>query len=206
MPDLLHLNTTKRLRRFVPLISASLLALSYLPSASALCLFGSIKGESQDFKNSYWESVEKSPGRTVKQVTQQCTLAAAAEKQGVTDAYLELCRTGQLTGGNRLFAERLLSNPLWFGNIAARWNPPKSSDQSAQAWLTWSVTNSDNPQGFKEDCGWYVAKTAENRDATLLGSRIEHHRKLMFSQCMTQNQMREVVPTKPYTQCKSIGW
>jgi len=174
--------------------------------ASALCPFGTTEGTLQDFKNSYWRSTEKKPAKTNEQVLEECTHAADAEKQRLSEAYLQLCKTGHISGQNQLFAQKLLGNPLYSDFATAKAASQPRSEDSAEAQLRWSVTNSDNPQTFKENCGYYIEKNAVQRPNTLLGGRVERYREQFFKQCMAKNHMALIVPRTEFSQCKSIGW
>lgn len=183
---------------FVPFFSLS--------CASALCPFGSTEGTVPDFENSYWISTEKKPAKTDKQVLEECTNAADAEEQRLSQAYLQLCKTGHITGENRLFAQKLLGNPLYSGFTTAKAAPQHRSDDSAEAQLRWSVTRSDNPQGFKENCGYDIEKNAAQWPNTLLGLQVGLYREQVFKQCMAINHMTLVVPTTSFSKCDGISW
>ena len=177
-----------------------------LGCASALCPFGSTEGTVPDFKNSYWISTEKKPAKTNEQVLEECTHAADAEEQRLSQAYLQLCKTGHITGENQRFAQKLLGNPLFSVSTTAKAAPQHRSDESAEAQLRWSVTYSDNPQNFKEFCGYYVEKNAAERSGTMLGLQVGRYKEQVFKQCMAENHMALIVPRTEFSQCKLIGW
>jgi len=68
------------------------------------------------------------------------------------------------------------------------------------------VTYSDNPQNFKEICGYYVEKNAAERSSTMLGLQAGRYKEQVFKQCMAENHMALIVPKTEFSQCKSIGW
>lgn len=177
-----------------------------LGCAGALCPFGSTEGTVQDFKNSHWRSTEKKPARSNEQVLEACTQAADAEEQHLSQAYLQLCKTGHVTGENQLFAQKLLGDPFLSGFTPADTAPQHRPDDSAEAQLRWSMSESNNPRGLKEDCSYYTEKNAAQRRNTMLGWRVGIYREQFFKQCMAKNHMVLIVPTKSYTQCKMIGW
>ncbi|WP_455820711.1 hypothetical protein [Pseudomonas cerasi] len=183
---------------FVPIFSSG--------CASALCPFGSTEGTVQDFEKSHWISTEKKPAKTDKQVLEECTNAADAENQRLSQAYLQLCKHGHITGENQLFAQKLLGNPLYAGFITAKDAPQHRSDDSAEAQLRWSVTRSNNPQGFKENCGYYIEKNSAQRPNTLLGLQVSLYRDQFFNQCMAKNHMTLIVPTTSFSKCDAISW
>jgi hypothetical protein len=177
-----------------------------LGCASALCPFGTTEGTVPDFKNSYWRSTEKKPAKTNEQVLEECTHAAEAEEQRLSQAYLQLCKTGHISGENQRFAQKLLGNPLYSGFATAKATPPHRSDDSAEAQLRWSVTQSDNPRSYKENCGYYIEKNVTQRPNTMLGLQVGRYKEQVFKQCMAENHMALIVPDTEFRQCKSIGW
>lgn len=174
--------------------------------ASALCPFGTTEGTVPDFKNSYWRSTDKKPAKTNEQVLEECTHAADAEEQRLSQAYLQLCKTGHTTGENQRFAQKLLGNPLFSGSTTAKVAPQHQSAGAAEAQLRWSMSHSDNPQDFKENCGYYIEKNAAERSSTMLGLQVGHYKEQVFKQCMAENHMALIVPKTEFSQCKSIGW
>ncbi|MEN4559019.1 hypothetical protein [Pantoea agglomerans] len=177
-----------------------------LGCASALCPFGSTEGTVPDFKNSYWISTEKKPAKTNEQVLEECTHVADAEEQRLSQAYLQLCKTGHITGENQRFAQKLLGNPLFSVSTTAKAAPQHRSDESAEAQLRWSVTYSDNPHNFKEFCGYYVEKNAAERSGTMLGLQVGRYKEQVFKQCMAENHMALIVPNTEFSKCDAISW
>ncbi|MEN4932059.1 hypothetical protein ABEI22_23575 [Erwinia billingiae] len=177
-----------------------------LGCASALCPFGTTEGTVPDFKNSYWRTTEKKPAKTNEQVLEECTHAADAEEQRLSQAYLQLCKTGHITGENRLFAQKLLGNPLYSGLKPAKAIFQHQSVDSIEAKLRWSMSYSDNLKNFKENCGYYIENNAADRSRTMLGLQAGDYKKGVFKQCMAENHMAFIVPQTEFSQCKSIGW
>jgi len=192
-----------------PLLRVLMLAcvpMFLLGCASALCPFGTTEGTVQDFKNSYWRSTDKKPAKTNEQVLQECNHAAAAEEQRLSQAYLQLCKTGHITLENQRVAQKLLGNPLNTGLKPAGAVPRHRSDDSVEAQLKWSMSHSDNPQDFKENCDYYIENKAAERSRTMLGLQAGDYKKEVFKQCMAENHMALIVPETEFSQCKSIGW
>ncbi|MGP6487383.1 hypothetical protein [Duffyella gerundensis] len=187
------------------LLTAAIACFS-LPAAHALCLFGSTEGEISDYKNSYWQPTEPLSEKASKQIVANCTQQAAVAQQRLTDTYLQLCTTGQITGANRLFAEKLRHNPLYANLLTANPGAAKAPADNIEAQMRWSVTNDDSMEGFKEDCAAFVKRTPQDRANTLLGLKINGFQQDTFAQCMTQNHMQQVVPKKKFSACKSLGW
>ncbi|PHP95838.1 hypothetical protein CBF17_001380 [Pantoea agglomerans] len=177
-----------------------------LGCASALCPFGTTEGTIPDFKNSYWRSTEKKPAKTNEQVLEECTHAADAEEQRLSQVYLQLCKTGRLTGENQRIAQKLLVNPLFSGSTTAKAAPQHRSVDSVEAQLRWSMSHSDNLQDFKENCGYYIENNAAERSSTMLGLQVGHYKEQVFKQCMADNHMALIVPNNEFSQCKTIGW
>ncbi|MGL3998431.1 hypothetical protein ACR3LR_01170 [Pantoea eucalypti] len=177
-----------------------------LGCASALCPFGSFEGTVPDFKNSYWRSTEKHPAKSDEQVQEECTHAADAEEQRLSQVYLQLCKTGQLTAENQRFAQKLLVNPLYSGLKSAKAVPQDKSVNTVEAQLRRSISGSDNAKYFKENCGYYLEKNAAERTSTLLGLQAGDYKKEVFKQCMAENHMALIVPQTEFSRCKSIGW
>jgi len=177
-----------------------------LGCASALCPFGTTEGTVPDFKNSYWRSTDKKPAKTNEQVLEECTHAADAEEQRLSQIYLQMCKTGRLTAENQQFAQKLLGNPLYSGLKPAKAVPQHQSDDSVKAQLKWSMSYSDNPQEFKENCGSYIENNAAERSSTMLGLQAGRYKEQVFKQCMAENHMALIVPKTEFSQCKSIGW
>ncbi|KEY40692.1 hypothetical protein ABEG75_19960 [Pantoea agglomerans] len=177
-----------------------------LGCASALCPFGTTEGTVPDFKNSYWRSTEKKPAKTNEQVLEECTHTADAEEQRLSQAYLQLCKTGHITGENQRFAQKLLGNPLFSGSKTAKAVPQHQSDESVEAQLRWPVTYSDNPKYFKEICGYYVEKNAAERSSTMLGLQVGRYKEQVFKQCMAENHMALIVPNTEFSKCDMISW
>ncbi|SFO08427.1 hypothetical protein SAMN05428971_2847 [Candidatus Pantoea varia] len=177
-----------------------------LGCASALCPFGTFEGTVSDFKNSYWRSTEKNPAKTNEQVMEECTHAADAEEQRLSQVYLQLCKTGRLTGENQRFAQKLLINPLYSGLKSAKDVPPHQSVDSVEEQLRRSISDSENHQYFKKNCGYYIESNAAERTNTMLGLQAGDYKKEVFKQCMAENHMALIVPRTEFSQCKSIGW
>ena len=135
-----------------------------LGCASALCPFGSFEGTVPDFKNSYWRSTEKHPAKSDEQVQEECTHAADAEEQRLSQVYLQLCKTGHLTGENQRFAQKLLVNPLYSGLKSAKAVPQDKSVNTVEAQLRRSISVSDNSMYLKENCGYYIEKKRSGTD------------------------------------------
>ena len=177
-----------------------------LGCASALCPFGTTEGTIPDFKNSYWRSTEKNPAKTNEQVLEECTHAADAEEQRLSQVYLQLCKTGRLTGENQRIAQKLLVKPLFSGSTTAKAAPQHRSVDSVEAQLRWSMSHSDNLQDFKENCGYYIENNAAERSSTMLGLQVGHYKEQVFKQCMADNHMALIIPNNEFSQCKTIGW
>lgn len=174
--------------------------------ASALCPFGTTEGTVPDFKNSYWRSTEKKPAKTNEQVLEECTHAADAEEQRLSEAYLQLCKTGHITGENQRFAQKLLGNPLYSGLKPTKAVSQHQSDDSVEDQLKWSMSYSDNPHDFEENCGYYIEKNVAQRSSTTLGLQAGRYKEQVFKQCMAKNHMALIVPNNEFSQCKMIGW
>ncbi|WP_158150172.1 hypothetical protein [Pantoea agglomerans] len=197
-----------RLKAF-PLLRILMLTcvpLFLLGCASALCPFGSFEGTVPDFKNSYWRSTEKHPAKSDEQVQEECTQAANAEEQRLSQVYLQLCKTGHLTAENQRFAQALLVNPLYTGLKPAKAVPQDKSVNSIEVQMRRSISASDNSKYLKESCGYYIEKNAAERTNTLLGLKAGDYKKEVFKQCMAENHMALIVPQTAFSRCKSIGW
>lgn len=177
-----------------------------LGCASALCPFGSFEGTVSDFKNSYWRSTEKDPAKSDEQVQEECTQAANTEEQRLSQVYLQLCKTGQLTAENQQFAQKLLVNPLYTGLKSAKAVPLDKSVNSVEAQMRRSISGSDNSKYLKENCGYYIEKNAAERTNTLLGLKAGNYKNEVFKQCMAENHMALIVPQTEFSRCNSIGW
>lgn len=117
-----------------------------------------------------------------------------------------MCKTGSLTAENQRFAQKLLGNPLYSGLEPVKAVPQHHSDDSVKAQLKWSMSYSDNPQEFKENCGSYIENNAAERSSTMLGLQVGRYKEQVFKQCMAENHMALTVPRTEFSQCKLIGW
>ncbi|MDT3410971.1 hypothetical protein [Kosakonia cowanii] len=195
-----------RFNRCLVLIPASFLLLSCSSNYQLLCPFGAHKGEIQQFDKSYWESTKKNPLKSDRQVVMECNTQSDAEKERLSSAYIQLCKAGHLDTGNRLFVEKIFSDPHYSRAVSGMMNAKMPKKESAESQLKWSVAHSDNPDSFKEYCGYYVTKDAEKRSSTLLGLNVEGFRSEIFNQCMAKNHMMKIVPTKSFRKCNNISW